>query len=55
MKVGIIEEMVGDVLFEMEVYEEEEEEVEEEVEKVLGEILKDRMDKMGVLFSVLLL
>lgn len=51
MKAGIIEEMVGDALPETEVYEEEEEEAEEEVEKVLGEILKDRMDKTGALPS----
>ncbi|KAK4202592.1 putative vacuolar protein-sorting-associated protein 24 [Triangularia verruculosa] len=51
MKAGIIEEMVGDALPETEVYEEEEEEAEEEVEKILGEILKDRMDKTGAMPS----
>ncbi|KAK0747547.1 Snf7-domain-containing protein [Apiosordaria backusii] len=51
MKAGIIEEMVGETLPETEVYGEEEEEAEEEVEKVLGEILKDRMDKTGALPS----
>lgn len=52
-KAGIIEEMVGDVLPETDLLEdEEEEEAESEVDKVLGEILKDRMEKTGPLPSV---
>ncbi|KAK4101523.1 hypothetical protein N658DRAFT_63836 [Parathielavia hyrcaniae] len=51
MKAGIIEEMVGDVLpvdGDLEgVGEEEDEEAESEVDKVLGEILKDRMETAG--------
>jgi charged multivesicular body protein 3 len=50
MKAGIIEEMVGEVL-PAEVEEEEEEEAEGEVDKVLGEILKDRMETAGPLPS----
>jgi charged multivesicular body protein 3 len=45
VKAGIIEEMVGDSL--PEELEEEEEEVESEVDKVLGEILQDKMSKVG--------
>ncbi|KAK5660925.1 hypothetical protein OQA88_12298 [Cercophora sp. LCS_1] len=53
MKAGIIEEMVGDVLPEDgEMLGEEEEEAEGEVDKVLGEILKDKMEKTGQLPSV---
>lgn len=52
MKAGIIEEMVGDVLPETDVLGEDEEEAEGEVDKVLGEILKDRMEKTGALPSV---
>lgn len=53
VKAGIIEEMVGDMLPETgEMYEEEEGEAEGEVDKVLGEILKDRMEKAGPLPSV---
>lgn len=53
MKAGIIEEMVGDVLPEDgDMLGEEEEEAEGEVDKVLGEILKDKMEKTGALPSV---
>jgi len=45
MKAGIIEEMVSDSL--PDAVEEEDEEAEEEVDKVLGEILKDKMGKVG--------
>jgi charged multivesicular body protein 3 len=54
MKAGIMEEMVGDMLpvdGDM-LGEEEEEEAEGEVDKVLGEILKDRMETAGALPSV---
>ncbi|KAK4122710.1 hypothetical protein N657DRAFT_634726 [Parathielavia appendiculata] len=48
MKAGIIEEMVGDVLpVDGDLVGEEEEEAESEVDKVLGEILKDRMETAG--------
>ncbi|TVY26159.1 Vacuolar protein-sorting-associated protein [Lachnellula hyalina] len=46
VKAGIIEEMVGDSL--PDELEDEEEEAETEVDKVLGEILQDRMGKVGV-------
>ncbi|KAK3946102.1 vacuolar protein-sorting-associated protein [Diplogelasinospora grovesii] len=53
MKAGIIEEMVGENLpMDVEGEEEEEFEAEGEVDKVLGEILKDRMEKTGALPSV---
>ncbi|TGO90326.1 hypothetical protein BPOR_0069g00170 [Botrytis porri] len=45
VKAGIIEEMVGDMMPDQ--LEEEDEEAEEEVDKVLGEILQDRMSKVG--------
>jgi charged multivesicular body protein 3 len=45
VKAGIIEEMVGDSL--PEEMEDDEEEAETEVDKVLGEILQDRMGKVG--------
>ena len=45
MKAGIIEEMVGDSLPEDDILEDEE--AEGEVDKVLGEILKDRMETTG--------
>lgn len=45
VKAGIIEEMVGDSL--PDELEEEDEEAEGEVEKVLGEILQDKMGKVG--------
>jgi charged multivesicular body protein 3 len=52
MKAGIIEEMVGDVLpVDGDMVGEEEEEAEGEVDKVLGEILKDRMETAGKLPS----
>ncbi|KAB5582462.1 vacuolar protein-sorting-associated protein [Coniochaeta sp. 2T2.1] len=51
MKAGIIEEMSEDMMPDTELGEEEEE-AEGEVEKVLGEILKDRMEKTGGLPSV---
>lgn len=47
VKAGIIEEMVGDSLPEGELLEDEEEEAEAEVDKVLGEILKDRVQVPG--------
>ena len=54
VKAGIIEEMVGEVLpaGEEDGLGEEEEEAEGEVDKVLGEILKDRMETAGALPSV---
>ncbi|TPX17057.1 uncharacterized protein E0L32_012291 [Thyridium curvatum] len=52
MKAGIIEEMVGESLPEDELGIEEDELADSEVDKVLGEILKDRMDKTGKLPSV---
>lgn len=45
VKAGIIEEMVGDSL--PDELEEEDEEAETEVDKVLGEILTDKMSKVG--------
>jgi len=45
VKAGIIEEMVGDSL--PDELEEEDEEAESEIDKVLGEILQDRMGKVG--------
>ncbi|KAH8899615.1 hypothetical protein GQ53DRAFT_816732 [Thozetella sp. PMI_491] len=51
MKAGIIEEMTEDMLPEGDMLEEDEE-AEGEVDKVLGEILKDRMDKTGALPNV---
>ena len=45
VKAGIIEEMVGDMMPDQ--LEEEDEEAEGEVDKVLGEILQDRMGKVG--------
>ncbi|OTB03450.1 hypothetical protein M426DRAFT_321813 [Hypoxylon sp. CI-4A] len=47
MKAGVIEEMVGENLPVDDVLEDEEEEAEGEVDKVLGEILKGKMDKAG--------
>ncbi|KAJ4406642.1 Vacuolar protein-sorting-associated protein 24 [Neurospora sp. IMI 360204] len=52
MKAGIIEEMVGEQLPIDVDLEDEEYEAEGEVDKVLGEILKDRMEKTGGLPSV---
>ncbi|KAH8597877.1 Snf7-domain-containing protein [Bisporella sp. PMI_857] len=46
MKAGIIEEMIDDSMPES-LEEDEEEEVESEVDKVLGEILQDKMGKVG--------
>jgi len=51
MKAGIIEEMVGDMLPDDDLLEDEEE-AESEVDKVLGEILKDKMEKTGAMPSV---
>lgn len=51
-KAGIMEEMVGDLLPETDMLEEEGDEAEGEVERVLGEILKDRMEKTGAVPSV---
>jgi charged multivesicular body protein 3 len=50
-KAGIIEEMAEDMMPETDLGEEDEE-AEGEVDKVLGEILKDRMEKTGALPSV---
>ncbi|KAI1388943.1 Snf7 family protein [Hypoxylon trugodes] len=47
MKAGVIEEMVGESLPVDDMLEDEEEEAEGEVDKVLGEILKGKMDKAG--------
>lgn len=52
VKAGIIEEMTQEILPETDLLEDEEEEAEGEVDKVLGEILKDRMEKAGPLPSV---
>ncbi|KAM7190510.1 Snf7 domain containing protein [Rhypophila sp. PSN 637] len=54
MKAGVIEEMVGETLplGEDAMFEDEETEAEGEVEKVLGEILKGRMEKTGEMPSV---
>jgi len=52
MKAGVIEEMVGESLPDTDILEDEDEEAEEEIDKVLGEILKDRMEKTGALPSV---
>ncbi|KAK4190024.1 Snf7-domain-containing protein [Podospora australis] len=52
MKAGVIEEMASEMLPGQDEFEfEEEEEAEGEVDKVLGEILKDRMEKTGTLPS----
>lgn len=45
VKAGIIEEMVGDSLPDSELLEGEDEEADTEVDKILGEILKDRIDQ----------
>lgn len=50
-KAGIIEEMAEDMMPETDLGEEDEE-AEGEVDKVLGEILKDRMEKTGAMPSV---
>lgn len=47
VKAGIIEEMVGDSMPNNELLEDEDEEVETEVDKVLGEVLKDRVQTPG--------
>jgi charged multivesicular body protein 3 len=47
IKAGVIEEMVGEMMPETTMDEEDEEEAESEVDKVLGEILKDKMGKVG--------
>ncbi|OTA91691.1 hypothetical protein M434DRAFT_396983 [Hypoxylon sp. CO27-5] len=52
MKAGVIEEMVSENLPVDDVLEDEEEEAEGEVDKVLGEILKGRMEKAGTTPSV---
>jgi charged multivesicular body protein 3 len=53
MRAGIIEEMAEEMLpAETDMLEDEEEEAEGEIDKVLGEILKDRMEKAGPLPSV---
>lgn len=51
MKAGVIEEMVGESLPVDDMLEDEEEEAEGEVDKVLGEILKGRMEKAGTMPS----
>ncbi|RKU43314.1 Vacuolar protein-sorting-associated protein 24 [Coniochaeta pulveracea] len=51
-KAGIIEEMTEDMLPDTMGLEDEEEEAEGEVDKVLGEILKDKMERTGSLPSV---
>lgn len=51
MKAGVIEEMTQDMLPEDDALLEEDEEAEGEVDKVLGEILKGKMDKTGQLPS----
>lgn len=51
MKAGVIEEMTQDMLPEDDVLLEEDEEAEGEVDKVLGEILKGKMEKTGQLPS----
>jgi charged multivesicular body protein 3 len=48
VRAGIIEEMVGDSLPDNELLEGEDEEAETEVDKVLGEILKDRVQTPAV-------
>ncbi|KAI0124449.1 hypothetical protein F4776DRAFT_665010 [Hypoxylon sp. NC0597] len=52
MKAGVIEEMVSENLPVDDMLEDEEEEAEGEVDKVLGEILKGRMEKAGTTPSV---
>ena len=47
VKAGVIEEMSADLLPEMTLEDEEEEAAEGEVDKVLGEILKDKIGKVG--------
>lgn len=49
MKAGVIEEMVEDTLPQDDVLLEEDEEAEGEVDKVLGEILKGKMEKTGTM------
>lgn len=49
MKAGVIEEMVEDTLPQDDVLEGEDEEAEGEVDKVLGEILKGKMEKTGTM------
>ncbi|KAK3387113.1 Snf7-domain-containing protein [Podospora didyma] len=51
MKAGIIEEMIAENLPETDMLEDEEGEADMEVDKVLGEILKDRMETTGTLPS----
>lgn len=51
MKAGVIEEMVDETLPQDDIFEDEEAEAEGEVDKVLGEILKGRMEKTGTLPS----
>lgn len=48
VKSGIIEEMVSDSMPDQELMEDEDEEAEEEVDKVLGEVLKDRVQAPAV-------
>lgn len=48
VKSGIIEEMVSDSMPDQELMEGEDEEAEEEVDKVLGELLKDRVQAPAV-------
>ncbi|KAK8094385.1 Snf7 family protein [Apiospora hydei] len=51
IKAGVIEDMVSDTLPEDGLFEDEEDEAEGEVDKVLGEILKGKMEKTGTLPS----
>ncbi|KAI0137211.1 vacuolar protein-sorting-associated protein [Xylariales sp. AK1849] len=51
MRAGIVEEMVNESLPEEDMFEDEEVEAEGEVDKVLGEILKGKMEKTGTLPS----
>lgn len=51
IKAGVIEDMVSDTLPEDGLFEDEEDEAETEVDKVLGEILKGKMEKTGTLPS----
>ncbi|KAI1846564.1 hypothetical protein JX265_010683 [Neoarthrinium moseri] len=51
MKAGVIEEMVDETLPQEDMFEDEELEADGEVDKVLGEILKGRMEKTGTLPS----
>jgi charged multivesicular body protein 3 len=51
MKAGVIEEMIDETLPQDDLFEDDEAEAEGEADKVLGEILKGRMEKTGTLPS----